>query len=152
MHIIDGLDELEALAGTKLGTSDWLVITQERVDQFADATLDRQWIHVEPNRAAAESPYGATIAHGFLTLSLLPHFQRQIAELRGISRVINYGTNRVRFPAAVRTGARVRAVQTLLATARVDPGTLCLTCEFIIEIDGEIKPACVAETVSVIYG
>ena len=152
MHIIDGLDELEALAGTKLGTSDWLVITQERVDQFADATLDRQWIHVEPNRAAAESPYGATIAHGFLTLSLLPHFQRQIAELRGISRVINYGTNRVRFPAAVRTGARVRAVQTLLATARVDPGTLRLTCEFIIEIDGEIKPACVAETVSVIYG
>ena len=152
MHIIDGLDELEALAGTKLGTSDWLVITQERVDQFADATLDRQWIHVEPNRAAAESPYGATIAHGFLTLSLLPHFQRQIAELRGISRVINYGTNRVRFPAAVRTGARVRAVQTLLATARVDPGTLRLTCEFIIEIDGEIKPACVAETVSLIYG
>ena len=152
MHIIDGLDELEALAGTKLGTSDWLVITQERVDQFADATLDRQWIHVEPNRAAAESPYGSTIAHGFLTLSLLPYFQRQIAELRGISRVINYGTNRVRFPAAVRTGARVRAVQTLLATARVDPGTLRLTCEFIIEIDGEIKPACVAETVSVIYG
>ena len=152
MHIIDGLDELEALAGTELGTSDWLVITQERVDQFADATLDRQWIHVEPNRAAAESPYGATIAHGFLTLSLLPHFQRQITELRGISRVINYGTNRVRFPAAVRTGARVRAVQTLLATARVDPGTLRLTCEFIIEIDGEIKPACVAETVSLIYG
>ena len=152
MHIIDGLDELEALAGTKLGTSDWLVITQERVDQFANATLDRQWIHVEPKRAAAESPYGATIAHGFLTLSLLPHFQRQIAELRGISRVINYGTNRVRFPAAVRTGARVRAVQTLLATARVDPGTLRLTCEFIIEIDGEIKPACVAETVSLIYG
>jgi len=152
MHIIDGLDELEALAGTKLGTSDWLVITQERVEQFADATLDRQWIHVEPNRAAVESPYGATIAHGFLTLSLLPHFQRQIAELRGISRVINYGTNRVRFPAAVRTGARVRAVQTLLATARVDPGTLRLTCEFIIEIDGEIKPACVAETVSLIYG
>jgi len=140
------------LAGTKLGTSDWLVITQERVDQFADATLDRQWIHVEPNRAAAESPYGATIAHGFLTLSLLPHFQQQIAELCGISRVINYGTNRVRFPEAVRTGARVRAVQTLLATARVDPGTLRLTCEFIIEIDGEIKPACVAETVSVIYG
>ena len=152
MYIIDGLDELEALAGTELGTSDWLVITQERVDQFADATLDRQWIHVEPNRAAAESPYGATIAHGFLTLSLLPHFQRQITELRGISRVINYGTNRVRFPAAVRTGARVRAVQTLLATARVDPGTLRLTCEFIIEIDGEIKPACVAETVSLIYG
>ena len=152
MHIIDGLDELEALAGTKLGTSDWLVITQERVEQFADATLDRQWIHVEPNRAAVESPYGATIAHGFLTLSLLPNFQRQIAELRGISRVINYGTNRVRFPAAVRTGARVRAVQTLLATARVDPGTLRLTCEFIIEIDGEIKPACVAETVSLIYG
>ena len=74
MYIIDGLDELEALAGTELGTSDWLVITQERVDQFADATLDRQWIHVQQNRAAAESPYGATIAHGFLTLSLLPHF------------------------------------------------------------------------------
>lgn len=151
MRIIDGLDELESLTGTELGASDWLTVTQAMVDRFADVTLDHQWIHVDPARAARESPYGTTIAHGFLTLSLVPHFRRQIAELRGVSRTINYGVNRVRFPNAVRTGARVRGVQTLLTTTRADPGTVRFVSRFVVEIEGETKPACVAETVTMAY-
>ena len=99
-------------------------------------------------RVVLEAPYRGTLAHGFLTLSLLPHFQRQVAELRGISRTIHHGANRLLIPPAVRNGARIHAVQALLATARVDPDTSCLTSECSIEIDGETKPACVAERVS----
>ena len=99
-------------------------------------------------RVVLEAPYRGTIAHGFLTLALLPHFQRQIAELRGISRTIHHGANRLLIPPAVRNGARIHAVQTLFATARVDPDTSCLTSECSIEIDGETKPACVVERVS----
>ena len=151
MRIIDGLDELESLTGAELGASDWLTVTQEMVDRFADVTRDHQWIHVDPDRAARESPYRTTIAHGFLTLSLVPHFRRQIAELRGLSRAINYGVNRVRFPNAVRPGARVRGVQTLLTTTRVDQRTVRFTSRFVVEIEGETKPACVAETVTLAY-
>ena len=151
MRVIEGLDELESLTGTELGASDWVTVTREMVDRFADVTLDHQWIHVDPDRAARESPYGTTIAHGFLTLSLVPHFRQQIAELRGVSRAINYGVNRVRFPNAVRTGARVRGVQTLLDATRVDPRTIRFTSRFVVEIEGETKPACVAETVTLAY-
>ena len=151
MRVINGLDHLESMTGTELGVSQWLTITQEMVDRFADVTLDHQWIHVDAHRAASESPYGTTIAHGFLTLSLVPHFTRQIADLRCVSRRINYGVNRVRFPNAVRTGRRVRGVQTLLATTRVDPGTVRFTSQVVIEIEGETKPACVAETVTMAY-
>ena len=110
MRVINGLDELDALAGTELGASDWLAITQDMIDRFADVTLDPQWIHVDADRAARESPYGTTIAHGFLTLSLIPHFRQQIAEVRGVARAINYGVNKVRFPSAVRRDVRVRGV------------------------------------------
>ena len=151
MRIIDGLDALESLTGTELGASDWLTITQEMVDRFADATCDHQWIHVDQIRAARESPYGTTIAHGFLTLSLVPHFRQQIAELRGVSRAINYGVNKVRFPNAVRPGARVRGVQTLLTTTRVDSRTMRFTSRFVVEIEGEVKPACVADTITMAY-
>ncbi len=151
MRIIDGLDALESLTGTELGASDWLTITQGMVDRFADATCDHQWIHVDQIRAARESPYGTTIAHGFLTLSLVPHFRQQIAELRGVSRAINYGVNRVRFPNAVRPGARVRGVQTLLTTTRVDSRTMRFTSRFVVEIEGEAKPACVADTITMAY-
>ena len=151
MRVIDGFNELESLGGVELGASEWLTITQEMVDRFADVTLDHQWIHVAPDRAARESPYGTTIAHGFLTLSLVPHFTRQITDLRGVSRRINYGVNKVRFPNAVRTGVRVRGVQTLLATLRVDPGTVRFVSQVVIEIEGETKPACVAETVTMVY-
>ena len=151
MRVIAGFDELESLVGTELGASAWLTITQEMVDRFADVTLDHQWIHVDVDRAARESPYGTTIAHGYLTLSLVPHFTRQITGLRGVSRRINYGVNRVRFPNAVRTGALVRGVLTLLATTRLDPGSVRFTSQVVIEIEGETKPACVAETVTVAY-
>ena len=97
MRVIEGFDELESLTGTELGASEWLTITQEMVDRFADVTLDHQWIHVDADRAVRESPYGTTIAHGFLTLSLVPHFTRQIVDLRGVSRRINYGVLRKRF-------------------------------------------------------
>jgi acyl dehydratase len=151
MRVINGLEELKSLAGTELGASEWLTITQAMIDRFADVTLDPQWIHVDQDRAARESPYGTTIAHGFLTLSLLPHFRRQISDVRGVSRAINYGVNRVRFPNAVRAGARVRGVQTLLVVAPVDPGTVRFTSRFVVEIEGEAKPACVAETVTMVY-
>ncbi len=151
MRVIDGLDALEALAGTELGASEWLTVTQEMIDRFAEVTLDPQWIHVDRARAAAESPWGTTIAHGFLTLSLMPHFRRQISEVRGVSRAINYGVDRVRFPNAVKTGARVRGVQTLLKTTRVEPGLVRFTSRFVVEIENESKPACVADTVTLVY-
>ena len=151
MRVINGLDELDALAGTALGASDWLTITQDMIDRFADVTLDPQWIHVDADRAARESPYGTTIAHGFLTLSLIPYFRQQIAEVRGIARAINYGVNKVRFPNAVRRDARVRGVQTLLTTTRVAAGTIRFTSQFVVEVEGETKPACVAETVTMVF-
>ncbi len=151
MRVIDGLDALEALAGSEIGASEWLTVTQDMIDRFAEVTLDPQWIHVDRDRAAAESPWGTTIAHGFLTLSLVPHFRRRIAEVRGVSRAVNYGVDRVRFPNAVKAGARVRGVQTLLATTRVEPGAVRFTSRFVIEIEGESKPACVADTVSLVY-
>jgi acyl dehydratase len=150
MRVITGLDALEALVGTELGVSEWLTITQDMIDRFADVTLDPQWIHVDADRAARESPYGTTIAHGFFTLSLIPHFGEQIAGVRGIVRAINYGVNKVRFPNAVRRDARVRGVQTLLATTRVAAGVMRYTSQFVVEIDGEAKPACVAETVTML--
>ena len=151
MRVINGVDDLESLIGTELGASPWLSITQEMVDRFADVTLDHQWIHVDAERASRESPYGTTIAHGFLTLSLVPHFTQQIGDLRGVSRQINYGVNKVRFPNAVRTGTRVRGVQTVLVMTRLDPGTVRFTSRVVIEIEGETKPACVAETVTMAY-
>ena len=151
MRVINGLDELDALAGTELGASDWLAITQDMIDRFADVTLDPQWIHVDADRAARESPYGTTIAHGFLTLSLIPHFRQQIAEVRGVARAINYGVNKVRFPSAVRRDVRVRGVETLLTTTRVAAGTIRLTSRFVVEVEGETKPACVAETVTMVF-
>ena len=134
--------------GTELGASGWLTITQGMINRFADVTLDPQWIHVDADRAARESPYGTTIAHGFFTLSLIPHFGEQIAEVRGITQTINYGVNKVRFPNPVRRGAEVRGVQTLLATTRVAPGVMRFTSQFVVEVSGEAKPACVAETVT----
>ncbi|MEE2638009.1 MAG: MaoC family dehydratase [Acidobacteriota bacterium] len=151
MRIIEGLDGLQALVGTELGASEWLTITQTMIDRFADVTLDDQWIHVDGARAATESPYGTTIAHGFLTLSRVPCFRRQIAQIRGVSRAINYGVNKVRFPNAVTSGARVRGVQTLLTAIRVDANAMRLTSKFVVEIDTESKPACVAETVSLVF-
>lgn len=136
------------LAGQEIGSSDWLLIDQDRVNLFADATGDHQWIHVDVPRATAEM--GGPIAHGFLTLSLIPFLGKDILKVEGVSRGINYGLNKVRFTNMVRVGSKVRAVQKLLS---VEPksGGLMLTSEVTIEIEGEARPACVAETVSMLF-
>ena len=151
MREVRGLDELERLVGQQLGASEWLAITQELVDGFADVTLDHQWIHCDVERATRESPYGGPVAHGFLTLSLIPGFRSQLLTLSGVSRVINYGVNRVRFPAAVAVGKRVRGIQTIKTVERTTPDSARVVSGFVIEIEGESKPACVAETVTLVF-
>lgn len=143
-RIIDGIDELRSLLGQHLGYSEWLEITQDRVDRFADATLDHQWIHVDPDRAETDSPFGGTIAHGYLTLSLLPHHLFQIMEVTGVRMTINYGLNKLRFPAPVPVGSRVRLAATLAAVDEVRGGAQCqLDCQ--MEIEGSDRPALAAE-------
>jgi acyl dehydratase len=144
--VLDGIDEIRAAAGRELGTSDWIEITQERIDAFADATGDHQWIHVDPERAAT-GPFGTTIAHGYLTLSLTNLLLPEIVEVRGISMGINYGVNKVRFPAPVPVGSRIRARAELAAVEDVAngvQGTVVIT----VEIEGSEKPACVVESLS----
>jgi acyl dehydratase len=140
---------LRAAIGTTIGTSDWTEISQQRIDQFAEATDDRQWIHTDPERAAT-GPFGTTIAHGFLTLSLLPSLTGSLVALPGAAMGVNYGLNKVRFPAPVPVGSCVRAVVNLHAVDDVDGG-IRLTCKVTIEREGGGKPVCVAETVSRIY-
>ena len=150
-RVIDGLVELRSLVGQEVGVSDWFTLTQERINAFAEVTEDRQWIHCDADRARAESPYGTTIAHGFLTLSLLGHLLSQAVRLTGpLSRKINYGLNRVRFPAAVPAGARIRARCTLQAAEEV-PGGLQLAWVVTMECEGQPKPVMVAESLSRIY-
>jgi acyl dehydratase len=143
-------DGLAALAGTEIGVSDWLLIDQGRIDKFADATGDHQWIHVDAARAAAEMPDGKTIAHGFLTLSLIPALTDGLLTVSDVARVINYGSDKVRFTAMVPVGSRVRARQKLLS---VEPkaGGLQLVNEVTIELEGAKRPACVAQTLVLIY-
>jgi acyl dehydratase len=148
--VLDSADEILAAVGQRLGQSDWLTITQERINKFADATDDHQWIHVEPARAKA-GPFGATIAHGYLTLSLMAKFLPQIVQVRGMKMGVNYGTDKVRFPSAVKAGARIRAAGELVAAERTKDGAVQATIRVTVEIDGESKPACVADTISRYY-
>ena len=143
-------DELPKLAGQDMGTSDWVLIDQDRINKFADATGDHQWIHVDVERAKTQMPGGKTIAHGYLTLSLIPMLGAQIMSITGVSRGINYGSNKVRFTNMVPVGSRVRAKQKLLA-AEPKAGGLQLTNEMTIEIEGQDRPACIAETISLVY-
>jgi len=144
--VFANLDEVAAGVGRHLGYSDWLEITQERVDTFAEATGDYQWIHVDPKRAA-EGPFGTTIAHGYLTLSLSNLFLPQIVDVQGTSMGINYGVNKVRFPAPVPVGSRVRGGASLAAAEPI-AGGLQTTIVITIEIEGSAKPACVIEALS----
>jgi acyl dehydratase len=144
--VFANLDELAAGVGRHLGYSDWLVIDQQRVDRFAEATGDHQWIHVDPVRAA-DGPFGTTIAHGYLTLSLSNFFLPQIVEVRGFSMGINYGVNKVRFPSPVRVGSRLRAGAELTA-ADPFPGGVQTVIVITMETEGGDKPACVIESVS----
>ena len=133
------------LAGRELGPTAWVTIEQARIDAFAEATDDRQWIHVDPERAAA-GPFGTTIAHGYLTLALLPRFVTEVLSVDGYALTVNYGLNRVRFPAPVPVGSRVRARFRVAAVEDV-PGGVQLTVESTIEREGQDKPVCVAEAV-----
>jgi acyl dehydratase len=142
---IENLNSLKQSEGRQFPVTDWLVITQDRIQKFADATDDRQWIHVDPERAQRESPFGGVIAHGFLTLSLLPHFLKQAIHIRsGVAMTVNYGLNKVRFPAAVRAGSKVRARITL-AAVKQSPEFVDATFHIHIESESLSKPCCVAE-------
>ena len=149
MRTIEGIAGFQELAGQKLGESGWHEVTQEMIDKFADATGDHQWIHVDRERAQA-GPFGTTIAHGFLTLSLISMLSREVVKIDGIRMAINYGVNRVRFPAPVKAGARVRATVKNQTVDGVEGGIQVVN-EVTIEIEGGGKPACVAETVSRFY-
>lgn len=150
MRIIRSIDEARALEGEEIGLSDWVVIDQNRIDQFAEATSDHQWIHVDTERAAAEMPGGKTIAHGYLTLSLIPALTANFIEFENLTRTINFGTNKVRFYTPVPSGARVRARATGLQ-ARRRAGALILTSEVRIEVEGETRPACIAEILGMYF-
>ena len=145
MRVLDDLDALAGLTGEELGTSDWLEIDQDRVDRFADATGDHQWIHVDVERAAA-GPFGGTIAHGYLTLSLIPMLGAQVFGLDTPGAKLNYGVNKVRFPSPLPVGSRIRAHVKVVDVADVPAGKQ-VTFGWAIEIEGGTKPACVAETV-----
>jgi acyl dehydratase len=145
MKTYEKLAELKALVGAPLGTSDWLDIDQARIDKFAAVTGDDQWIHVDPARAAA-GMFGTTVAHGFLTLSLLPFFGRSAFKVGGVRMTVNYGLNRVRFPAPVPVGSRLRAHYKLLSFDPIEGGVQVVT-EVTVEREGHAKPVCVAESV-----
>ncbi len=150
MKVINNIEDAKALEGEEVGVSDWIVLDQDRINRFAEATDDFQWIHVDAERAARELPAGKTIAHGYLTLSLIPSLTKDFVEVRNLERAINFGSNKVRYYAMVPVGARVRA-RTVLLQARKRGNALHLTSRTTVEIDGEKKPACVAETIGVFF-
>jgi acyl dehydratase len=146
------LAELPSLKGQVLGTSEWFEVTQDRVNTFADATDDHQWIHVDPERATAQSPFGGPIGHGFLTLSLFVPMWSQILLVTDMTMGVNYGLNKVRFPAPVPVGSRIRMTATLIDVEEVKGGGLQLLVGGIIEREGSDKPVCVLESLSRFYG
>lgn len=143
--VVEDLKALESLAGREIGASDWFLVSQDRIAQFAEAIEDRQWIHLDRERALRDSPYGATIAHGFLTLSLISNFMKMAVQIRsGVRLAVNYGLNRVRFPASVRADSRIRARFTLQAVKQL-PDALEAVFSVNVEGEGSEKPCCVAE-------
>ena len=150
LHVIKSIEDAKALEGQEVGLSDWSVIDQTRIDQFAEATSDYQWIHVDTERAEREMPDGRTIAHGYLTLALIPAMTMDFIDVKNLTRAINFGVNKVRFYTPVPSGARVRARASVLS-ARRRGGAMLLTSEVRIEVEGERKPACVAETLGMYF-
>ena len=147
MKILETLDELAALVGQEVAASDWITITQEQINQFADATGDHQWIHVDVERAKA-GPFGAPIAHGFLTLSLIPRFFQTSFQIRNSGMGVNYGLNKVRFTAPVPVGSRLRGHLKLLACQPIEKNGLQMTWQVTVEREGSDKPVCIAESLS----
>jgi acyl dehydratase len=147
MREIASLAELKGLIGQEVAVSEWVEITQERVNLFADATGDHQWIHLDVERSRKESPYGGTVAHGFLTLSLLPMLMASAIRMSDVRMGVNYGLNKVRFPAPVPVGSRVRGRMTLVSVEDI-PGGAQMTWQVTMEREGGDKPVCVAESIS----
>ncbi|CAM3211625.1 acyl dehydratase [Williamsia muralis] len=150
MEVYRGIADLEAAVGQELGPSDWFPIEQDRVDGFADVTEDHQWIHVDTEKAAS-GPFGATIAHGFLSLSLVPYFVSQLRRIEGAKMGVNYGLDRVRFPSPVRAGSRIRGRTVVKTADRIDENSIQLVMRTTIEVEGSDKPGCVADLVSRYY-
>ncbi|MFF7532799.1 MaoC family dehydratase [Streptomyces bobili] len=146
---VNGLDELKKLAGSDLGTSEWIEVSQQRIDTFADATGDHQWIHVDPERAK-DGPFGAPIAHGYLTLSLFIPLFTELLDVQGVTTKVNYGLNKVRFPSPVKVGSRIRLTARLAEVEEV-PGGVQITVDGAVEIEGGAKPAAVLQSLSRFY-
>lgn len=151
MREVDGIKDLYGLVGQEIGVSEWVTIDQERIDKFADATGDHQWIHVDVERARKEMPGGCTIAHGYLTLSLIPMLMSQIISYKNVSSRVNYGSNKVRFTNMVKCGSRVRGRHVLKAVEPFKSNGVQMINEVTVEIEGEERPACIAETISIAY-
>ena len=144
--IIENLEDIKKMVGQELGVSDWIMITQEKVNTFADATGDHQWIHVDPERAKKESPYGGAIAHGYLTMSLGPYFLQQVMEIKKKRMGVNYGLNKVRFPAPVPVGGKLR-MKAEVAEAEEIKGGVQVVIKLTFEVEGQEKPCCIAEAI-----
>ena len=151
MRTVENIQELKKLVGQELGISKWIEINQERINKFADATGDHQWIHVDTERAKTDLPGGQTIAHGFLTLSLLPMITQDIYKVKGVRHSLNYGSDRVRFTSPVPSGSRVRGRYVLKSAAEVKDNGLKIVGETTIEIEGKDRPACVVESIGIFY-
>lgn len=150
MHTISSLEDAKALEDVEVGVSDWVKVDQDRIDKFAAATDDFQWIHVDTERAARELPNGTTIAHGYLTLSLIPALTDKFVDFKNLERAINFGSNKTRFYKVVPVGSRVRA-RAVVKEARKRAGALHLTSVITVEVEGERKPACVTETIGMYF-
>jgi acyl dehydratase len=150
MRVFKGVDEVRAAEGTRLGESGWVTVEQQHIDQFAEATGDRQWIHVDSQKAA-RGPFGKTIAHGFLSLSLLPVLVSDVYRIEGVRMGINYGLNRVRFTAPVLVDSKVRAVVDLVGVKDAKDGAVQLTTRVVVELEGSERPALVAEWLTLQY-
>jgi acyl dehydratase len=148
--VFSSVEDVLGLVGKPLGASEWVTVTQERINLFADATDDHQWIHVDPVRAK-EGPFGACIAHGYLSLSLVSRFLPEIAILKHLKMGVNYGTDKVRFPSAVKVGSRLRGKGELISAEKTKDGGVQATIRVTVEIEGSDRPACVADTISRYY-
>jgi acyl dehydratase len=151
MKIFNGFDEIRSAVGQEIGTSDWVEITQDRINLFAEATCDEQWIHVDQARAEKELPGGRTIAHGLLSLSLAPMFIRSVMGLKGLKNTLNYGADRIRYLAPVPAGSRIRGRTTIAEAEDVPPNGLRVHYRIVVEIEGGQRPACVAELIALHY-
>ena len=147
MRVFNDFDDLKGAVGTEVGVSDWMEITQDRINKFAEATGDEQWIHVDTARAARESPGGKTIAHGLLSLSLIPMLIREVIGMKVVKNTLNYGANKIRYLTPVPAGSRLRGRIEVMAAQDVPPNALRVTYKVTIEIEGGTRPACVAEVI-----